>query len=397
MSKGEFNFEDCLLKHFVRHEAWLPTCKRRLASMGEGLASTKRRRLKYLTFCAIGAVDVLMLDVANIVKRSASGKFDTVYFFNMDAEAVAETRKRIPGARGFAGDFIDIVLYENHNRFAASGEISYLEPLADESVSDETASLEPPTEQLDTTATRTSQQCAAMQQSFVDSFPFDVINLDLEKFFFKPSDPVPGKLMSALRKIFEWQKLPIYPGKKADCIDGFSLMFTTQVGPPNMSSEYLEMLRVYVQSNIEADAALQETMLSRTGHNVASSLLEHDFDTFFKLAVPKAIAAVLKERDWYIDPAYGISIYEFERPSKDGPYIILHIVMEVKRQHPALERRPPGMDLPEVNQAYRQVARLLFSTSPTVVDEIAVEPIKKKLELSLEYIKARRRKYYPEQ
>ena len=37
-------------------------------------------------------------------------EFDTVCFFDRDDEAVAETRKRIPGARGFPGDFVEVLL-----------------------------------------------------------------------------------------------------------------------------------------------------------------------------------------------------------------------------------------------------------------------------------------------
>ena len=66
MSDGVFPFEDCLLKHHVRTDGWLPLCKKRQNAINQGVTESKQRRLRYFTFCAVGAVDVLMLDVAAI-------------------------------------------------------------------------------------------------------------------------------------------------------------------------------------------------------------------------------------------------------------------------------------------------------------------------------------------
>jgi hypothetical protein len=51
-----------------------------------------------------------LLEKEKVVQRSDLGEFDTVYFFDRDEDAVIETRKRIPGANGFPGDFVNIVL-----------------------------------------------------------------------------------------------------------------------------------------------------------------------------------------------------------------------------------------------------------------------------------------------
>jgi hypothetical protein len=61
-----------------------------------------------------------------------------------------------------------------------------------------------------------------------------VINLDLEGFLFHAKDPLPGKLVNAMRKIFAWQRYPLRGtnDEPKETIDGFSLMFTTQIGPP---------------------------------------------------------------------------------------------------------------------------------------------------------------------
>ncbi len=100
------DYDSDLVKHFVRTDGWLPLCRRRL----EAISQEQPRRLRYFTFCAVGAVDVLMLDVAKVVKLSSTSKFDTVAFFGRDDESIVETVKRIPGAVGFPGNFVDVVL-----------------------------------------------------------------------------------------------------------------------------------------------------------------------------------------------------------------------------------------------------------------------------------------------
>src|ERR1041384_6632857 len=112
---GLFKFEDCLLKHFIRKEAWLPRCKIRLRTIRKAAKkAAEARRLKYFTFCAVGALDVLMLDLEKVIRRSKENRrFDTVYFFDVDSEYVIETQKRIPGAQGFASDFVQAVLVDD--------------------------------------------------------------------------------------------------------------------------------------------------------------------------------------------------------------------------------------------------------------------------------------------
>ena len=220
-----FQFEDCLLKHFVRTQGWLPLCRDRRRKVNAGAPPTRQRRIRYFTFCAIGAIDVLMLDVAKVLRPSTEDKFDTVVFFDKDADAVNETQKRIPGAIGFPGNFTDVVLA--------------IDPSED--VHKDPDYLAPPPDQADKFLTRRTQLILDQRRKFIHTFPFDVINLDLEEFVFKANDPFPGKVVNALRKIFEWQRIPIsVPKAKPGPLDGFTLMFTTQVGPPNISTEYVE-------------------------------------------------------------------------------------------------------------------------------------------------------------
>lgn len=381
MPEGIFKYENDLLKHYVRSNAWLPLCRERSKRIKENTNPKMRRKLRYFTFCAIGAVDVLMLDVANIIRPSKIRGFDTVYFFDITKQYVFETNKRIPGAIGFPGDFVKIVLLDDPD---------------EESILESQDSLKSPREEYDVSGVRERQALIAQRQQFIKCFPFDVINLDLEEFLFKPNDPFPGKVINSLRRIFSWQQKPLTTPQITNySLDGFSLMFTTQIGPPNISNEYLEMLKGQLDSNISSNSELRNLLHQRTGFNNTLTLQNNSFDEFFKLAMPKLLAQILMEEDWYIDSDKGILIYEYERSSESRSYKMLHLAMDVKRKNPPRERRSPGVNPNEAVEAYQEVVRQIFERNPIIVTENSLN--KEKLQNSLDNIKARRRKYFPDE
>jgi hypothetical protein len=322
-----------------------------------------------------------MLDVATVLRPSSEDKFDTVVFFDKDADAVNETQKRIPGAIGFPGNFTEVVLTGDPN------EDLYKDP----------DPLAPPNDETDRYLTRKKQLILAQRRRFIKTFPFDVINLDLEEFIFKPNDPFPGKVVNALRKIFEWQRLPLfYLDKELPPLDGFTLMFTTQIGPPNISNEYVDMLRRYLVQNLDADPVLRDLLETRTGLTEIDALRSDQFPIFFKLGVPKLLAGILLDEDWYVDPDTGIRTYEFVRQSSSGDYTMLHFVMDVVRQDPPREKRAPNTGLaPNIATAYRDVSRGIFEIPETVVTESIIDA--DNLKPTLQQIKARRKKYYPDE
>ncbi len=372
-----FPYEDCLFKQFVRTRGWLPLCRERLESVRQGPRKQAQRRLRYFTFCAIGAVDVLMLDVAKVLSRSSTDRFDTVVFFDQSPEAVDETLKRIPGATGFNGDFVDLVLRKDPDEDAAPR-----------------SSLDEKTPLLNTAKTRNELRLLSQRRDFIRQFPFDVINLDLEEFIFKAKDPFPGRVVNALRRVFEWQHRELTgPHIAPHSLAGFSLMFTTQVGPHNLPDSYLRMLRGKLNSNIHSNKNLRQLLEERSKIREVKLLQQRDFKLFFELGLPKVLTSILHEQDWFVDPAAGVTTFEFERPSKTGPYTMLHLVMQVKRQHPPLELRAPGdHETAEARQAYRQVAQRIFEQPTTTVSRQTIDPAE--LKGSLELIRARRRKYY---
>ena len=291
-----------------------------------------------------------------------------------------QTQLRIPGAIGFPGEFTSVVLGQDPN------EDYYLdggEPLSSDR------------EEADTARERNRQRLIAIRRSFMNQFPFDVINLDLEQFLFKPNDPFPGEVVNALRKVFAWQRRSFrMTSGRTFSVDGFSLMLTTQVGPPNMSADYRDMLREKIDRNLAADTTLVPLLSERTGMQDLAAIERDRFDIFFEIGLPKVLMAILMEEDWYVDPSGGILIFEFERNSKDGPYKILHLVADIQRQSPPREQRGPGQNCQVAQQAYQSVTKSVFANAAMVVTPDTVDTTS--LRESLELIRARRRTYCPD-
>jgi hypothetical protein len=380
MADGVFQFEDCPLKHYIRREVWVKRCKNRLKRVrDEAKKESDKRRLTYFTFCAVGALDVITLEMEKVIRRSSKGWFDTVCFFDANEEFVLETSKRIPGATGFPKDFVKVVLHDDPNAAFIDSTIS---------------ALEAPEHESDTLEVREKQRTLELKKQFVNSFPFDVVNLDLEQYFFKPSDPLPGKVVNALRKVFEWQRRR---GKLQDGneyqVEEFTLFFTTQIGPKNMGDDYLSMLKDYLEQNLNRYPKLRESYRQKSGGRDIATFAEEEFDNFFTLAVPKTLASILKEEDWQIDPAEGFNVYGIERPSKDGPYTILHFAMDVKRVKPARTSRPPGSFPKTAEAEYEKAIEQIFLSPLDQVEEL-LKANRVVVESHLEKVKAHRDRLY---
>ncbi len=351
MTGSVFAYEDDLLKHHIRKNVWLPLCLERHKSLNEGIKADRRRRLKYFTFCAIGAIDVFMLLLEKVIKKSKQDRFDTVVFFERDELAVIETEKRIPGATGFPGDFVEIVIMEDPGN------------------PDEDA-LDAPNDQEDSLVVRDQKRKLAQRRQFVECFPFDVINLDLQDFLFKPKDEIPGKLINAMRNIFEWQKLAVHKrngARSTNRLTEFSFMFTTRIGPPNMTDTYKEMLIACLESNIARDPELGGQLTERFGTADPRQVLAGSFEAFFKVAMPKILVSLVDEGDWYVDPNSGVKIFEFERHDGNGPYKMLHLVANIKRKIPPAEKRAPGTSSAVAQAAYRTVVQRIVSVPEVTV------------------------------
>jgi hypothetical protein len=356
---GTFKYERDLLKHFIRTSGWLPLCRRRRKTIRSKVKSKNQRDLRYFTFCAVGAIDVLMLDAHDILNPTERG-FETVVFFDKDKESVIETQTRIPGSVGFVGDFVKLVTSLDSDD----------DPDIERLIEGNDDLLASPEVEQDTADVREAKRDREQLQQFFKRFPFDVINLDLEEYVFKPSEELPGKLIKAFRRILMWQQRPVVLNSGSQkLLDGFSLMFTTKIGPPNLPEDYLRRLQASLHDNLQRYDDLNVILQGRAGTADVAALRQANFELFFKLAIPKLLAHTLMSHDWYIDPDRGITIYEFERPFEGGSYKMLHIVMDIKRHEPPRHKRLDGEHSAVAAEAYQDVIRQLFQQAEIIVVE----------------------------
>jgi hypothetical protein len=252
--------------------------------------------------------------------------------------------------------------------------------------------LESPELELDSRDVRESQVSDALKASFRMGFPFDVINLDLERYMFRPKEGIPGRLILALRRVFEWQQRPIRgrDGSASETLSEFDLFFITRIGPADLR-QHSNTLRCCLAENLQRDPDLAPLLEKRSGTADINILYQRDFDRFFVLGMQKLLAQAAIERDWYIDPVAGIRVIEFERNENTHPYKMLHLAMTLKRPDPPEEKRPPQFGRPQlVAQAYAELVHSIFSRPEEL---ITIEDIPNDLQPPLEKIMARRKMY----
>ena len=321
-------------------------------------------------------LDVLLLDRERVIRRSINDEFDTVFFFDRDREAIIETQKRIPGANGFPGDFAQIVMQAD--------------------LGDEELELQILANERDTREVRQKQMQRAQLGDFIDSFPFDVVNLDVEQYLYRPKEQLPGILTNAIRKIFTWQKREgIGSNRKSFTVNEFTLMFTTQVGPPGLPDSYISYLRDdCIGTNLANFAELNAPFMEKSRGRSPAEFFADDFDGAFKLAVPKSLTELALEQDWYIDDHKGIQVFQFDRSFTSGTYRMLHMAMAVKRQQPPEERRAPGQKVPAALGSHKNTIVKLFDADVISVETVVQGAMEAELRADLQNLFNYRERYY---
>jgi hypothetical protein len=374
---------NCLLKHYVRTRAWLPASTYRRSIVEKAKPRNFRHRpLRYFTFCASGAKDVYMLDMEDVLQLGASRNndepFSGVYFFDLDELNTAEIQSHLPGAIGFPARFESVMLDEDPNEELILG-------------NDEDAKEAITRDEENTREQRQREKLRTIRREFLLSFPFDVMNIDICGYVYKNKDYFPGKIINSLRKVFRLQKNEvIYKNLSYGYLNGFTLMFTSTLGPEDLKPEYINELAACLDSNISRSDNLKSKFENRTGGRNVNTLLSDDFDTFFMLSLPKIIAGELRKHDWHVDPVSGIDVFDFDRPkdSDGGTYKMLHFVMQVKRNSP-IESKRGLIEPPEFQDAYDTVVSQLFDRPQVTLNDAYISSIRNDLQDHLNKVKER--------
>ena len=144
-----------------------------------------------------------------------------------------------------------------------------------------------------------------------------------------------------------------YPEQR---LEAFSFMFTTQVGPAQLADDHRNTLVNCLTENLAQLADLPQLLEARTGVATSDELLAQNFEIFFKIAVPKAVAKLGLSEDWYVDPASGVQVFEFTRDAVNGPNKMLHLVMDFVKPDPDRDHRVGDMPLQARNLTVKRLS-----------------------------------------
>ncbi|MGB4973184.1 MAG: hypothetical protein WBO32_11040 [Cyclobacteriaceae bacterium] len=188
MSK-KLNYNTDIVKHYVRHFAWKEPyriIKNHVEK--EVLAKQRSERCKYLTFCAVQAIDIFMLELEKYIFRDAqTNRLTNVFFCENDEESFEIIKKMIGSeGQGFFGDFKDIVLQNLEAQL-----LETTDPF------DEPSSVEG----------REKLRLREVKKSLLKVFPFDVINLDFYGNFFPNYQMRFSDSCQTYREVLKLQKI----------------------------------------------------------------------------------------------------------------------------------------------------------------------------------------------
>ncbi|MEX1254368.1 MAG: hypothetical protein WEE64_08500 [Dehalococcoidia bacterium] len=274
-------------KQFVRERGWLKAALQTSKTIGPGSG------LRYLTFCAVEAIDVFLLDLHDLLDRDpASGKFRDVYFCERGPDAFREI-SGILGLQGFLGEFEDIVLFEEEE----GPDTANLKPL-----DHEIEASEPQRRRL-----RVKRSAA----NFREAFPFDVINLDFDGTLFPPQQPADSRLFQAVKRVIEWQRTP---PSGAQGPAEFTLFLTTRVDRDRFGSEALKVLIDLVEDNVDQDPGFKAGFAKRFSGSPAD-VAANDLGPFCAASLPKQILEDAVHLSW---KAQYRDIFIYRRTPKNG-------------------------------------------------------------------------------
>jgi len=346
------NYENDLPKHYVRRYGWLEAAKQQKRAI-------RTRSMRYFTFCAAGAIDVFMLERAEILKRSATTEWlEGVYFCEKNEEDFGRIADFIGSPeQGFQGDFADIVLFEDDG-------------LEGKQLEDDI---------LYSRETRKRLRVKDAHNRLRQAFPFDIINLDVCGNMFPPRKRIIERLLRSILQILKWQT-----DDRFEC-ERFTLFLTVRIDAEHTNQNAIAQLKSRVADNM-TNVKFQEAFSTRYGHNDVNELVHQNFAEFLCVAFPKfMIHHALFELGWKV--ACGPTYLYNRNYSRDEnqQYQIMHTVSVYER----ILKRP---DMRSEDQ-YIQAVTQLINNPVKWVDKVLTPDLEKELVEDLDQIKVWREKH----
>jgi hypothetical protein len=214
-------------------------------------------------------------------------------------------------------------------------------------------------------------------------------------YMFTPKEELPGRMVQALRHVLRWQtRTGRDETNRQFKVDNFILFFTTKLGPEDINDEQRQKLASSLERNLTQHPAIKTPYEKRSSNRPPERFLVEDFASAFKVAIPKMLADVIYECDWYVEPKFGLRVLEFSRPHAEGKYTMLHMGMLVCRQKPPKEERMPGDGADaSIRKAHSELLVRVFEHDVLdVAKVIDVGGLQARLQESLDQVVAHREK-----
>jgi len=288
-----------------------------------------------------------MLERAGVLTRAEStGRLEGVYFCEQ-SETDFGTIQDLIGSpeQGFLGEFDKIVLFKDDDE--TTGHELY------------SAEDEPFTPEI-----RKKLRYKDAHNRLYQSFPFDVINLDVFGVMFPPRSGVVAPLIQSVIRLLKWQTELAFDGRKR--CEQFTLFLTSHVEPAKMNIEAVQQLTERLQDNINNHEEFRSVFQERYGHSDAERLASSDFAEFFCVSLPKFIIHLaLIKLGWTVKykPIYLYNREDTHNPGQN--YQIMHSVSVYERMKD-YEKYLDGREL----RLYTQTSTDILKTGVEWVDSI---------------------------
>jgi hypothetical protein len=299
---SRIDYDSDIVKHYVRLNGWLPAIQHRARRVG-------RRHLRYLTFCAANAIDVFTFELEGILHRDPkTQRLDGVYFCEMNPDAFNEISTLVGSSEfGFLGKFEEIMLFED-TRETEGLSLDDIAPTARDHKLREALSIK------------------SAHQRLSESFPFDVINLDMSGAIFPPYEPPASQMFRAMRRVLELQKETSPNGRG---LSEFTLFTTTRVAAEEMHPEAIGELQGLVTGNVRRHQSIREVFQEKYGNKEVEEVKNDEFANFFAIGYSKLLLHEAMLRHW--DMEYrNVFLYARSRET-ERLYHIVSTVAHLRR------------------------------------------------------------------
>lgn len=308
MSKN-LDYNSDPVKHYVRFNGWVHSFRAIKNYVDRELKLRRRNsRCKYLTFCAVQAVDVFMFEYLNYIYREPGTKrLSNVYFFENDEEAFSAITKMIGSEQqGFFGDFKKIVL----------------QPIVEDA---EDPMYEPVNEEE-----REMLRLRNLKANLLATFPFDVINLDFYGNFFPKYEERFSESCQSFKQILEFQRISnSYECKRF-------LMYLTVYTPvtiEHINRDAFNTLEGAIYTNFQHEKFCQ-AFNRRFSHQDPKSI---EFHLSFIIGFAKQVLFKESYNVGWEPTLKEIFCYDREKPSTGEEYKMSTFIVEFTRNDSLLQ------------------------------------------------------------